>query len=90
MIEQYAIKDFLYKWVGEPAEGIDDFLSLEYTECVFAKMEANKSFVINESEHFRYATITEANQMVIGFLNSNNELMHRVLSLDEVLIGKHF
>jgi hypothetical protein len=90
MIEQYAIKDFLYKWVGEPPEGIDDYLSLEYTECVFAKMEANKAFFINGSEHFRYATITEANQMVIGFLDSNNELKHRVLFLDEVLIGKHF
>jgi hypothetical protein len=46
--------------------------------------------VINGNEHFRYATITEANQMVIGFLDWNNELKHRVLSLDEVLIGKHF
>jgi hypothetical protein len=46
--------------------------------------------LINGSEHFRYATITESNQLVIGFLDSNNELKHRVLSLDEVLIGKHY
>ncbi|WP_045515847.1 hypothetical protein [Neobacillus niacini] len=92
MIEQFSIKDFLFKWVGRPPEGIDDFLPLEYTEYVFAKMEAipEIAFVINGNEHFRYATITEANQMVIGFLDSNNELKHRVLSLDEVLIGKHF
>lgn len=92
MIEQFAIKDFLFKWVGRPAEGIDEYLPLEYTECVFAKMEAiqEKAFMINGNEHFRYATITEANQMVIGFLDWNNELKHRVLSLDEVLIGKHF
>lgn len=90
MIEQFAIKDFLFKWVGRPSEGIDDFLPLEYSDYVFAKMEANKAFVINGNEHFRYATITEANQIVIGFLDSNNELKHRVLSIDEVLIGKHF
>ncbi len=92
MIEQFAIKDFLFKWVGRPPEGIDDFLPLEYSEYVFAKMEAiqEKAFVVKGNEHFRYATITEANQMVIGFLDSNNELKHRVLSLDEVLIGKHF
>lgn len=87
MIEQFAIKDFLFKWVGRPPEGIDDILPLEYSEYVFAKMEAIQeiAFVINGNEHFRYATITEANQMVIGFLDYNNELKHRVLSLGEVL-----
>lgn len=87
MIEQFAIKDFLFKWVGRPPEGIDDILPLEYSEYVFAKMEAiqEMAFVINGNEHFRYATITEANQMVIGFLDDNNELKHRVLSLGEVL-----
>jgi hypothetical protein len=86
MIEQFAIKDFLFKWVGSPPEGIDDFLPLEYSEYVFAKMEAiqEKALVVNENEHFRYATITEANQIVIGFLDSNNELKHRVLSLDGI------
>jgi hypothetical protein len=86
MIEQFAIKDFLYKWVGRPEEGIDDFLPLEYSEYVFAKMEAiqERAFIINGNEHFRYATITDADQLVIGFLDYNNELKHRVLSLGEV------
>jgi hypothetical protein len=44
---------------------------------------------INEDELFRYATITEDNQIVIGVLDSNKELKHRIISLDEVLIGKH-
>ncbi|MEH7118873.1 hypothetical protein V7128_15815 [Neobacillus vireti] len=91
MIEQYSIKDFLFRWVGEPTEGLDDFLPLEYTENVFAKMEAKQetALLINENEHFRYATITEDNQIVIGVLDSNEELQHRIISLDEVLIGKH-
>jgi hypothetical protein len=92
MIEQFAIKDFLFKWVGEPTEGIDDFLPLKYTESVFAKMEAKQvaALLINGDEHFRYATITEDNQIVIGVLDSNEELKHRIISLNEVLIGKHF
>ncbi|MFD0051090.1 hypothetical protein ACFVHQ_17410 [Actinomycetes bacterium NPDC127524] len=91
MIEQFAIKDFLFKWVGRPAEGIDDFLPLEYTESVFAKMEAKQvtALLINGDEHFRYATISEDNQIVIGVIDSDKELMHRIISLDEVLIGKH-
>lgn len=91
MIEQFAIKDFLFKWVGGPTEGLDDFLPLEYTENVFAKMEAKQvtDLLINQDEHFRYATITEDNQIVIGILDSNEELKHRIISLDEVLIGKH-
>ncbi|RST72203.1 hypothetical protein D4T97_016270 [Siminovitchia acidinfaciens] len=90
-IEQFAIKDFLFKWVGEPPEGLDDFLPLEYTEGVYAKMEAKlvPGLLMNEDEHFRYATITEANQIVIAFLDSNEELRHRIISLDELLIGKH-
>jgi hypothetical protein len=91
MIEQFAIKDFLFKWVGQPTEGLDDFLPLEYTENVFAKMEAKQvtALPINGDKHFRYATITEDNQIVIGVLDSNEELNHRVISLDEVLIGKN-
>ncbi|MEH7548450.1 hypothetical protein FB550_11849 [Neobacillus bataviensis] len=91
MIEQFSIKDFLFRWVGEPTEGLDDFLPLEYTENVFAKMEAKQetTLLINEDELFRYATITEDNQIVIGVLDSNKELKHRIISLDEVLIGKH-
>jgi hypothetical protein len=53
-------------------------------------MEAKQvnALLINGDKHFRYATITEDNQMVIGVLDSNEELHHRVISLDEVLIGK--
>jgi hypothetical protein len=88
MIEQFSLKDFLFRWVGEPAEGLDDFLPLEYTECVFAKLEVEQGsvFLINEEEHLRYATITKANQIVVGFLDSNNELKHRIISLGEVLM----
>ncbi|MCM3690712.1 hypothetical protein [Neobacillus niacini] len=92
MIEQFTIKDFLFKWVGSPPEGIDDILPLAYSEYVFAKMEANQeyAFMINENEHFRYATITENEQIVIGFLDYNNELKHRVITIDEVLNEKGY
>lgn len=85
MIEQYVIKDFLFRWVGRPTEGLDDFIPLDYTEDVFAKMEAKQetSFIINGDEHFRYATITEDNKIVIGFLDSNKELKHRIITMDE-------
>jgi hypothetical protein len=87
-IEQFAIKDFLFKWVGEPIEGLDDFLPLEYTEGIFAKMETKlvPGLLIHGDEHFRYATITESNQIVIAVLDSNEELKHRIISLDELLI----
>jgi hypothetical protein len=86
MIEQFAIKDILFKWVGRPIEGIDDFLPLEYTESVFAKLEAKQAtpLLMNVDEQFRYVTITEENQIVIGMLDSNQELKHRILSLDEL------
>ncbi|MDN3018978.1 hypothetical protein PH210_22660 [Paenibacillus sp. BSR1-1] len=86
MIEQFAIKDFLFQWVGQPTEGLDDFLPLDYTDDVFAKLEAKQesSFLINGDEHFRYVTITEDNQIVIGYLDSNKELKHRIISLDEI------
>jgi hypothetical protein len=86
MIEQFAIKDILFKWVGRPIEGIDDFLPLEYTDSVFAKLEAKQAtpLLMNEDEQFRYVTITEENQIVIGMLDSNQELKHRILSLDEI------
>lgn len=86
MIEQFVIKDFLYRWVGEPTEGIDDFLPLEYTECFFAKMEAKQLTVLiinGDEEHFKYAALTEANQIVIAVLVSNEGLKHRIISLDK-------
>lgn len=87
MIEQAAIKDILFKWVGGQTERLDDFLPLEYTESVFGKMEAEQAsaLFLNGEEQFRYATITKDNQIVIGVLNSNEELIHRIISLDEVL-----
>jgi hypothetical protein len=49
-------------------------------------MEAKQetSFLINGDDHFRYATITEDEQFVIGVLNWNKELKHRIISLDKV------
>ena len=86
MIEQYLIKDFLFQWIGRPTEELDEILPLDYTEDVFAKMEAKQetSFLINGDDHFRYATITEDEQFVIGVLNWNKELKHRIISLDKV------
>lgn len=86
MIEQYLIKDFLFQWIGQPSEGLDEILPLHYTEDVFAKMEAKQesSYLINGDELFRYATITEEEQFVIGVLNNNNELNHRFIYHNEV------
>ncbi len=86
MIEQYIIKDLLFHWIGQPTEGLDEILPLDYTKDVFAKMEAKQetTFLINGDEHFRYATITEDEQFVIGVLNWNQELTHRLISMDEV------
>ena len=80
VIEQYFIKDFLFQWIGRPTEELDEILPLDYTEDVFAKMEAKQetSFLINGDDHFRYATI------VIGVLNWNKELKHRIISIDNV------
>ncbi len=73
VIEQYFIKDFLFQWIGQPTEELDEVLPLDYTVDVFAKMEAKPetSFIVNGDEHFRYATITEDEQFVIGILNWN-------------------
>ena len=86
MIEQYLIKDYIFRINGRPTEGLDEILPLDYTEDVFAKLEAKRetSFLINGDEHFRYATITEDEQFIIGVLNWNKELEHRIISLDEV------
>jgi hypothetical protein len=85
-IEQLSLKAFVFKWVGEPEEGLDDFLPLEYIEDDFAKMKAKEATVlfIQGDEQFRYVTLTENNQIVIGVLDSNKELKHRIISLDEV------
>jgi hypothetical protein len=87
MIEQYSLKDFMFKWLGSPDEGLDDFLPLKYTDEVFAKMETTleTKIKIHADETFRYVTITEDNQIVIGGLDSNQELKFRILSLEERL-----
>jgi hypothetical protein len=86
MIEQFSIQDFLFKYIRQTTEEIADILKLEYSENVFAKMEVKlePAIIINGVEQFRYVTITEDNQIVIGVLDSNKELKHRIIFLDEV------
>ncbi|NHM33256.1 hypothetical protein [Neobacillus terrae] len=88
MIEQMSLKDFLFKWLGSPEEGLNDILPLEYTEDDFAKLEKKMKteLTIYGKEYFRYITLTEDNQIIIGVLDSNNFLQHRILSLDERLV----
>ena len=85
-IEQLSLKAILFKWVGEPTEGLDDFLPLEYIEHEFAKMKVKEEtdLLIQGDQQFRYVTLTENNQIVIGVLDSNEELKHSIISLDEV------
>ena len=85
-IEQFSLKAILFKWVGEPTEGLDDFLPLEYTEHDFAKLEAKEEtdLLIQGDQQFRYVTLTKNNQIVIGVLDSTKELKHSIISLDEV------
>ncbi|MGG4268423.1 hypothetical protein [Peribacillus simplex] len=87
MIEQFSLKDFMFKWLGSPEEGLDDLLPLKYTDHVFAKMETTLETKINiyGDETFRYVTITEDNQIVIGGLDSNQEIKFRIMSLEERL-----
>jgi hypothetical protein len=85
-IEQLSLKAILFKWVGEPTEGLDDFLPLEYIEHDFAMLKAKEEtdLLIQGDQQFRYVTLTENNQIVIGVLDSNKELYHSIISLDEV------
>jgi len=85
-IEQQSIKDFLFKWLRKPQEGLDRYLPLEYTETVFAKMEADPetTILINGHDQFRYATLTEHNQFIIAVLDPNKALQHKIISLDDV------
>jgi hypothetical protein len=87
LIEQITLKDFLYTWVGGSTKGLDDFFHLEYTEDVFAKMEKTSNdtdLLISDSYYFRYITVTEDNQIVIGVLDMNSELKHKIISSDEI------
>jgi hypothetical protein len=85
-IEQLSLKAILFKWVGEPTEGLDDFLPLEYIEDDFAKMKTKEEtdLLIQGDQPFRYVALTENNQIVIAVLDSNKELKHSIISLDEV------
>ncbi|KWW17266.1 hypothetical protein AS888_21890 [Peribacillus simplex] len=87
MIEQFSLKDFMFKWLGSPDEGLDHLLPLTYTFQDFAKMEttAETNLNINGDETFKYVTITKDNQIVMGGLCRNQELTFRILSLDERL-----
>jgi hypothetical protein len=85
-IEQLSLKAILFKWVGEPTEGLDEFLPLEYIEDDFAKMKAKEETVlfIQGDQQFSYVTLTENNQIVIAVLDSNKELKHSIISLEEI------
>ncbi|MGG3480814.1 hypothetical protein ABES21_25515 [Peribacillus frigoritolerans] len=87
VIEQITLKDFLYTWVCSSSKGFDDFFHLEYTVDVFAKMEKTTNdtdLLISDDDFFRYITLTEDNQIVIGVLDMNSELKHRIISLDKI------
>jgi hypothetical protein len=87
VIEQFKLKDFLYTWVGSSKKGLDDFFHLEYTEDVFAKMEKTSNdtdLLISDDDYFRYITVTEDNQIVIGVLDMNSELKHKIISPDDI------
>ncbi|WP_028390778.1 CBS domain-containing protein [Bacillus cihuensis] len=87
IIEQMSLKDIMYKWLGSPEEGLDNILPLEYTHSVFAKMETppETNLMIESGETFRYVTLTEDNQIIIGVLDINNELRFRIFYLEERL-----
>jgi hypothetical protein len=83
VIEQNTLKKILYTWVGSSRKGLDDFFHLEYTVDVFAKMEKTTNdtdLLISDDNYFRYITVTEDNQIVIGVLDMNSELKHRIIS----------
>ncbi|MGE8080875.1 hypothetical protein [Peribacillus loiseleuriae] len=87
IIEQMSLKDIMFKWLGKPEEGIDVVLPLEYSQTVFAKMETppETNLMIERGETFRYVTLTEDNQIVIGVLDTNYELKFRIFYLEERL-----
>ncbi|GLB61674.1 hypothetical protein [Cytobacillus sp. NCCP-133] len=88
MIEQRSLEDTVKRWLNDPEGKLKDLLPLHYTEDVFAKLEIKKEsqFTIYTNEYFRYITLTEDNQIIIGVLDSNHSLQHRVLTLDHLLV----
>ncbi|HWO76565.1 MAG TPA: hypothetical protein VNM69_11820 [Bacillus sp. (in: firmicutes)] len=85
MIEQRSLRDYVIRWLKYPEEKLDDILPLQYTEDVFGKLESKleNQFTIDNNEYFRYITLTEDNQIIIGVLDSNKFLLHKILTLDE-------
>lgn len=87
LIEQITLRDYLYTWVGGSIKALDDFFQLEYTEDVLAKMEKTSNdtdLLIFDDYYFRYITVTEDNQIVIGVLDMNLALQHKIISPDEI------
>ncbi|RHW43362.1 hypothetical protein D1B31_01475 [Neobacillus notoginsengisoli] len=88
VIEQITLKEVLYTWVGGLSKGLEnDFFHLQYTVDVFAKMEKTTNdtdLLISGEFYFRYITITEDNRIVIGVLDMNSELKHKIISLEEI------
>ncbi|RFU62595.1 hypothetical protein D0469_20330 [Peribacillus saganii] len=84
IIEQNSLTEVLFKWLGKPAIGLDQILSLEYKNDVFAKMEntSENDIIIQQHKYFRYITLTEDNQIIAGLLDSNKELFHTILYID--------
>ncbi|WP_026696156.1 hypothetical protein [Peribacillus kribbensis] len=85
-IEQNSVTDFINKWAGSPASEIEGTFLLTYVEDETARLEtAEGAFHLPGGEELKYITLTEENQIVIGVLNSDRELVHRILYLDERL-----
>jgi hypothetical protein len=60
---------------------------MELSQVIVTKMEktANDTdLLISGDDYFRYITVTEDNQIVIGVLDSNSELKFRIISPDEI------
>lgn len=48
------------------------------------KTTNDTDLMISDDDYFRYITLTEDNQIVIGVLDMNSELKHRIISLDKI------
>ena len=48
------------------------------------KAKEEKDLLIQGDQQFRYVTLTENNQIVIAVLDSNKELKHSIISLEEI------
>lgn len=48
------------------------------------KTTNDTDLLISDDDYFRYITVTEDNQIVIGVLDMNSELKNRIISLDKM------